>query len=356
MAKKTPTVAASGSFEEMGARVGRECASFSKSMLTSARANLKAEGISWELAIERSALYLPYAEDFDPKFLEYIKGYARGSKHRFEDLFVLLCQEERGLCTDVAVNSEATADGSVLSAHSEDWRPEDEKHAVLLHGEPRNQPSFLLMTLGGLELVGGINSSGISFTGNSLSQNDIRIGIPKMYLSNRIARARTLSEAISAALATERGSSYNNNICHSSGEMYSVEASATDSALIYPKAGCLVHTNHYLHPKMAKYEALFTDGSSGTYMPFGSSSVVRYNRALRLVRGKHGQVTRETLASILSDHVDFPDSICRHPQRGAARLDQYKTIYATIADLTNLELWVCMGEPCKGQFERHCLK
>jgi len=353
--KRVPKVSASGSYAGMGAKVGRECASVSRSMLASARANFEERGISWDMAIENSTLYLPYAEDFDSKYIDYLRGYARGAKQRFEDLFVLICQDEKGLCTDVAVNMDATADGSVLSAHTEDWRTEDERHAVLLHGRPDDGPAFLLMTLGGLELVGGINSRGISFTGNSLSQNDTRIGIPKMVLSARIASAKTLSEAISAALAPERASSYNNNICHSSGEMYSVEASATDSSLIYPEAGCLVHTNHYLSPKMAKYEALFTDGNSGTFMPSGSSSLTRYNRARRLLNRSLGRVTMETLRSVLSDHVDFPNSICCHPQSEAGHLEQYKTIYATIADLTKLELWVCLGEPCKGKLERHSL-
>lgn len=335
--------------------MGRECASVCRSLLACARANFKERGISWDLAVERSEPYLPYAESHDPVYVDYLRGYARGAGQRFEDLFVLLCQDERGLCTDVAVNMDGTADGSVLSAHTEDWKPEDEGHAVLIHGEPDKGPSFLIMTLGGLEFVGGLNTSGISFTGNSMSQNDTRVGIPKMFLANRIARARTLGEATSAALALDRGSSYNSNICHSSGEMYSVEASATDSVLIYPDNGCLVHTNHYLHPRMAKYEGLFFEGDSGAYMPLGSSSIVRYNRALRLTREQLGEVTRETLVSIMSDHVNFPDSICRHPQKGAPRLDQYKTIYATIADVTNLDLWVCIGEPCKGRFEKHSL-
>lgn len=353
--KRVRTVTASGSFEKMGLKIGRECAPISKSMLSAARAGLKERGISWGMAIEQSALRLPYAEEFDPEYVKFIRGYARGAQQRFEDMFVLLCQDEKGMCTDIAVNMDATADGSVMSAHTEDWKPEDEKHVVLVRGEPDGETSFLLMTLGGLEFIGGMNSAGISFTGNSLSQNDARVGIPKIFLADRIAGSETIGEAVSAALAIDRGSSYNSNICHSSGEMYSVEGSATDAALIYPKSGCLVHTNHYIHPKMAKYEGLFSEGGSGTYFPMGSSSLIRYNRALRLVKDKLGQVTRQTLISILSDHVDFPHSICRHADKSASRFDQSKTIYAMIADVTNLDLWVCLGEPCKGRFERHSL-
>jgi len=324
-------------------------------MIQNTNSVLLSRGISWKAAVARSREYLPYAEEFDPKYIELINGYSKGSGLRFEDLFALLCQDEKGLCTDVAVNEQATCDGSVLSAHTEDWRPADQKHLVLLRCEPRGEPSFLIMTLGGLELVTGLNSAGISCSGNSLEQNDTRVGIPKMFVAHKIMASKRIGEAISASTPPERGSSYNNNICHASGEMFSIEASATDFSVLYPEDGYLVHTNHYLNPRMTTYEGLFS-GSERWSLETGSSSVVRYHRALRLVRKEIGNITFQYLAGIMSDHVNHPASICQHAQTRLSPHEQVKTIYATIADLKLLEMNICIGNPCTGKFLRYSLR
>lgn len=324
-------------------------------MIGNARSNQLSKGISWKAAVARSREYLPYAEEFDPKYTEFISGYSKGSRLRFEDLFALLCQDENGLCTDMAVNQQATCDGSVLSAHTEDWRPANQKHLVLLRCEPGREPAYMIMTLGGLEFVTGLNSAGICCSGNSLEQNDTRVGIPKTFVARRIMASRRIGEAMSVSTPPERGSSYNNNICHASGEMYSIEASATDFSVLYAEDGHLVHTNHYLDPRMARYEKLFS-GPGGWSLEIGSSSVVRYHRALRLVRKAIGDITLQHLAGITSDHVNKPASICRHAEAGPPPHQQFKTIYATIADLKLLEMNICIGNPCTGRFLKYSLE
>jgi len=336
----------------MGLKLGHQCKSIAVSMLAQAKTGLSRKGTPWSQAIKRGQDYLPFAEEFDSKYVELLRGYSSGSELRFEDIFTILCGGERGLCTDVMVNGQATSDGSVLSAHTEDWRSVDEKHVVLVYGRPRGDPSFLIMSLGGFELVSGLNAAGISFSGNSLSQNDMRVGVPKMFVARRIAASRTISQAITASAPADRGSSYNNNICHSSGEMYCVEASATDFSLLCSHDGFLVHTNHYLDPRMSKYEMLF-QGRDGTHLGEGSGSLVRYHRALRLVKNGLGNIDVKYLTTILSDHVNRPNSICNHVDSKLPPNERDKTLYATIVDLTRLEMMVCWGNPCEGRFEKH---
>jgi len=338
----------------MGLKLGRQCKRIALSMLAEAKAGLSRKGIPWDQAIARGQDFLPYAEGFDPKYIELLRGYSTGTGISYEEIFTMICREERGLCTDVAVNGYATSDGSVLSTHTEDWTSSDEKHIVLVHGKPRGDPSFLIVSLGGFELVSGLNASGISFSGNSLTQNDMRIGVPMLFVARRIAASRTIGQAITACVPSDRGSSFNNNICHSSGEMFCVEASATDFSLLYPCEGVLVHTNHYLDPRMVKHEMLF-QGRGGMHLGEGSGSLVRYHRALRLVRKELGNISVEYLTQILTDHVNRPKSICCHEDLSSPPHERYKTIYATIVDLTNLEMMVCRGNPCEGRFEKYSL-
>lgn len=189
---RLPFVRASGSYYDMGLEVWHQCKHIAKSMLEKAEAGMSWKGISRDQATARARDCLPYAEEFDPKYIKFLEGYAKGSGVPFGDIFVLLCQDEKGLCTDVSVNGDATSDGSVLSAHTEDWIPSDEAHLVLLNAMPEGEPSFLVMSLGGFELVSGLNSAGICFSGNSLEQNELRVGIPKMCVARRIITSRAI--------------------------------------------------------------------------------------------------------------------------------------------------------------------
>jgi isopenicillin-N N-acyltransferase-like protein len=143
-----------------------------------------------------------------------------------------------------------------------------------------------------------------------------------------------------------RAAGYNHLIVDKSGEMYNVEVSARHFATIYGIDGMLVHTNNYLTQRMKQFEHN-TDELIG--------SRVRVNRAQRLLRQtkKH---TPNTLKEILSDHVNFPNSICNHSDPTDTPLDRQKTIATLIMDLTELEMQVCWGNPCEGEFETYRLE
>jgi len=348
-------VETSGSHHDMGFKLGECCKDLAESMMEDMRIRVKAAGLTLDRAVSNARKHLPFAEEFDPEYVEWVRGYAEGSGFKFEDLFLYFCQESAGsLCTDIAVNNEVTSDGSVLSAHTEDWYPIDEKHVVLVRGKPKGEPAFLAMTLGGLQIDCGLNSAGISVTQNSLVQSDVRIGVPKEFVARKILASKIIGDAIRAAIPEKRGSSYNNNLCDSSGEIYSLEGSATDFCALYAHEGYLVHTNHYLSQRMAKYEAAFqkaNEKSPGA----GADSIIRYNRALKLLKKELGKVTVDSLAKIFSDHVNHPNSICRHINESDPPLERYKTIFSIIIDVTNLKASICHGNPCVGEYKEYKL-
>ena len=348
-------IEASGSHFEIGFKLGESCRNLAINMMEDTRTRVKAAGLTWERAVSNARKHLPFAEKFDSAYVEWIRGYAKGSGLKFEDLFVYFCQETEGnLCTDLAVNKEVTSDGSVLSAHTEDWHPIDEKHLVLVRGKPKGEPAFLAMTLSGLQIDCGLNSAGISVTQNSLYQTDVRIGVPKTFVARKILASKTIGDAMCAALPEKRGSSYNNNVCDSNGEIYSLEGSATDFCALYAHEGYLVHTNHYLSHRMAKYETVFKK-ANGKSPGAGVDSIIRYNRALRLLKRELGKITVASLANILSDHVNHPNSICRHIDESAPPLEQEKTIFSIIIDVTHLKALLCHGNPCVGEYKEYKL-
>ncbi len=344
-----PVVDVAGKPFDMGKAAGKKCATKGHAYRKSvAESVLYYTGFDWSKAVERAKVYLPHAQEFYPDFVEEIRGYAEGSKMPFGEAFALCCHEllsPRGFkgCTDIACAGDVTSDGHVLIGHNEDWSTDAQGTVVLLHAKPSGKPEFITTSYAGLLPSSGMNSAGISLTGNALNQNDARVGIPKVFPVRKVMEARRIGEAIDYAMPANRASSYNNICSDRNGEIYSLEGSATDHACIYAIDGYLVHTNHYLAEKMQRFEEFPTSISS---------SLVRYFRALKLVEGQLGEVTVESMIEMFKDHVNKPGSICRHRDPKLHKLDVSETIFSVIFDLTALEAHVCKGKPCTDKYAK----
>ena len=352
--RRLKIVEVSGTYERMGNKLGSACKREVRSMLEEAKGVIKRRSLDWEKALAGAAKHMPFVEEYNPDQVEFMKGYSKGSGISLSELTILFCLDEKMLCTDVMVNGEVTDNGSVYSAHTEDWTVKSQEFLTLVKAKPKGRPSSLVMTHGGLEWITGLNSAGISLTGNSLYMNDTRVGVPKLMVAPKILASKTLGDALAAATPAHRASSYNNNIAHSTGELYAVEGSATDFAVLYQNDGYLVHSNHYVHPRMAKYEDVFGKIGART-MENSASTVIRYNRAMRLIRSQLGDVSIDSLAGILRDHVNYPDSICRHARKSDPEHERCKTTYAIIMDLTSKTMHLCVGNPCEEEFKPYRL-
>ena len=343
-----PVVEVRGKPFDMGRQAGSRCARLGKAYRSAvAEGILHSTGMSWDKAVARAKLFLPHAESFYPDFIDEIKGYSAGAGIPFEDAFTLCCHEllsPTGFkgCTDVAANGDVTLEGDVLIGHNEDWSSDQLETVVLLHAKPSKKPEFVTTAYAGLLPSSGMNAAGISLTGNALSPNDVRIGIPKVFPVRKVLECRRIGEALEAAMPEGRASSYNNICSDSNGEIYSLEGSATDFAVIYAHDGYLVHTNHYTADKMRRFEQDPTGMSCSTF---------RYHRATRLVQEQLGKVTVDSIASIFKDHVNKPGSICRHADPKDHRLDVSETIFSVVFDLTRLRAHVCKGHPCEGCYD-----
>lgn len=343
-----PVVEVRGKPFDMGKQAGTKCSKRAKAYRSAiAEAIEHTTGMPWTKAVARARMHLPHAESFYPDFVEEIRGYSEGAGMPFEDAFTLCCHELlspigfRG-CTDVACNQDVTLEGDVLIGHNEDWSGDQLETVVLLHAKPSKKPEFITTSYAGLLPSSGMNSAGISLTGNALSPNDVRLGIPKVFPVRKVLECRRIGEALEAAMPDGRASSYNNICSDSNGEIYSLEGSATDCAVIYAHGGYLVHTNHYTADKMRRFEEDPSEVSCSTF---------RYHRASRLIEEQLGEVSVESIASIFKDHVNKPGSICRHPDPKVHRLDVSETIFSVIFDLTRLRAHVLKGKPCVGKYE-----
>ncbi len=341
-----PVFRARGTPTSVGEQLGVRFAKEAKRAVEIFRKELTWEkGATVDGAKRYARKILPRIEAWYPDFIEEMRGYAKGSGVPFD---VLLAQwsghsPTAGLkgCTDVAVGPEQTADGSVLAAHNEDYTPDYEGSVVPVHVAVEGKPAFFAMSYQGLFPTIGMNEAGISLTGNAVSPNDVRVGIPKMFAPRRVLEARTLKEALEASMPADRGSSFNNIVCSKEGELYSMEGSATAFEALYGTGGWLVHTNHYVGETMRKFE---TD----PHQKF--CSILRYNRARKLLEPHLGRVTPETIMSIQRDHLSRPDSICRHENPSDPEADRVKTLFGSVLNLTTGEAYISGSTPCTTEY------
>lgn len=253
-----PFIEARGTHREVGQQIGEQCKEGLQSLFAELRNDLP-KGATWSTMLEQSREYLVPSRKVYPQYIEELEGIAEGAGIPFEDVFLLMCEELwedvawHG-CTDMAARGKATADGTTLIAHTNDLLPQTESRLVMLKVRAGDEPEFIGVSVGGIAISAGYNAAKISLTGNQLDSNDVRPGVPRLLVVRAILGSRTLSEAMTHCLLPSRASSYNNVIADGSGEVYSMEGSATDLEAIYIEDDVMAHANHYVAPSMRRFE------------------------------------------------------------------------------------------------------
>jgi isopenicillin-N N-acyltransferase-like protein len=230
----------------------------------------------------------------------------------------------------------------VLLAHNEDALASRHEQVYVVRCRPADEPAFVAFAYSGLFLYQGVNEVGIGSTGNALHVNDIRIGVPKLFLYREVLRASSLADAIRTTLLPERANGNNHLIATADGEIYDSEVTGRHAALHYIGNAPFAHTNHVLATELRKLE----EGDT-------LDSQLRRNRAQRLLDLGHGQHTVESLRAILADHANAPNAICKHLDPNSA--DASRTIAALLVDVSARALWIAPGTPCRAPFERVAL-
>jgi isopenicillin-N N-acyltransferase-like protein len=343
---RIPVILAKGTHYQAGYQIGTQMKAQLQEMIQHSKDDVaKSKDRTWEDIRGQTRLFLEFSQKYMPEYVEEIKGAADAAGIDLVDLFSEMCEEIYSRdylkgCSDLIASGDVTADGSVLAAHNNDTSPGIEKYTVAVHYQVEGEPEILAVGYGGLGISVGFNSAGISLTGNEVSMNDLKLGVPRLLLCRKILAQRTVADAIDAALFQPRASNYNQVIADANGEIYSIEGSATNYEAIYATEGYIVHTNHYISPRMRSYEA----------DPYDiTSSIVRYNRANRLMKNNKGRISVEMLRTFLQDHVSYPKSICRHGK-------EVKTTFSVIINLTTKTMLLARGNPCESTYYDYTFK
>jgi isopenicillin-N N-acyltransferase-like protein len=347
-----PVIQVKGTYRQVGQQVGEQMKPQLQRILARQRESLP-PGVPWKDMLLKGWLCLAHSRAAYPHFVEELEGIAESSGLPFEEIFLAICEElwepaawqagvpalTRG-CTDFAARGQATVDGATLVAHNNDLDPEAEDDLVILKVKAGDEPESLAVTVGGLGYSAGFNAAGISMTGNAVACSDIRPGVPRLLIARAILAARRLGEAMDACLLPLRASNYNNVIADLNGEVYSMEGSATDCEPIYIEENIMVHANHYVSLPMRRFEA------NRNYI---GGSVIRHERAMRLLRENYGRLSPELFQKFLADHDNYPTSICKHGRMTV-------TVFGIIINLNERRAWIGRGRPCETEWYEHSLQ
>lgn len=337
-----PVVRIEGSFREVGGQLGDLCAETIR----------RAVAFDGELPAGRQrAEQLALAERYRvltaeamPWVLEEIEGAAEAAD--VDPLALFACHVEEiwdepeaperthGRCSDLVAAPPKTANGHTLVAHNNDMSRRYQEELVAIERRVDDDPA--VFTIGnGIWISVGWNSAGLSLTGNELTPNDERIGVPREIQVRAMLRDTSLDSMVGTALRHDRASSYNNVLASRDGRVVNVEGSATSVEMTEPdEDGVLVHTNHYVCESMLPYEGDPT---------YANLSAIRYERATELLRSTApGTVTEGTLRGFLSDHEHAPDSLCKHEANGRTSV----TCFWCVADVTEGRIAFGRGNPC----------
>ncbi len=315
--------------------------------------------LEWERAKELSLKFRDIIMEYNPDYMEEIKGVADGSGFSFEDILALNCRSELvfvgnemdkadGGCTSIGISSDAGAGGQAFLAHNWDWKTSQRNSMIMMKIRQKNgKPDIFMVTEAGIIGKTGVNSAGICLYLNALSTDQAPKGLPLHLAMRGILDCRTLAEAISAAVRLPLGCCANFMIGHKNGECVDIEIENEDFDVLYPKNGILVHTNHFVSPRLpilprkdtCKYK--FTD------------SFTRLGRADKLLRKKEKEISETDIMEVLRDHVEYPSSICRHDDMEQPKGKRMGTVFSMVVNLTEGKIYFCKGNPCEKSYEEY---
>ena len=310
------------------------------------------KGISWDDARKISEYYLSLTGDFEPDYVEEMRGIAEGANvdkldiaalnTRTEIMYAQAANANVSECTTLSLMAPATEGGRVLAAQNWDYSKQLRDSVVIIHVYQDDKPDFVMVAEAGM--IGGI---GMNDCGIAVMLNALRTTVPCQGIPLR-TRMRAMLEADNLGDAYVKGSceplSVANLIAtHKDGIAIGFEMDSRTVEPLIPEDGVLLHTNHYLGPKMYLANDVNHKGSS----------YIRLQRLKALVKERHGKITIEDVMSMLRDHVGYPCSICDHENMREPEAERDATNFGVIMDLTENCMYLAPGNPCESEFKKH---
>jgi isopenicillin-N N-acyltransferase like protein len=351
-----PVIEVSGSNYDCGVAIGKAMRDNIHENLRDYPAIIEHEtGTGRDAAMDYVTRIIPVIEAYAPEVMEEMSGIAKGADVHLNDIVMLNARTELmsapaitdtdiGECTSMTALGAATESGNVLMGQNWDWNSRVcHRTAVIVIVVP-DQPRTVMFAEAGLVGKIGLNAAGVAVCANRLTSTDdkLQTGIPWHVQLRKVMMAENMHQAIKAVTAPARGASGMFMIAAREGEAITLETTPEDFGTQLPEDGIMTHSNHYLAPEMKSRDT----GKSRATM-----TLIRHDRARRLLAEDKGKITIDSFKRVLTDHFSYPAAICRHPDETMPERDRSQTGASIIMDLDQSEMHFALGPPCQHEYK-----
>jgi len=329
-----------GSHLEVGRQYGEECRE-----LIARHYALVVERLGPD-AIERALEYRPHVQRHAGFLDDEIRGLAEGAGLSLGQAYVLQLRAELNRtegddeCTTFAALSEMTTDGRPLAGQNADLPALYRELGVVVHIATRDQPDVLMLTPAGQVSYIGINDRELGVFGNFLRCDGWRVGFPRYLLTRLVLAHDAIAGALQALGEVPRASSRNLLMVDASDRAADLETTPTQSCVLEPEDGLLVHSNHYVSEKLAGEER----ADPGRI----ENSRTRLDRIRQLLAARRGSLDARSMAQVFRDRETLPHALCIHP--GDRDGVDTVTFGSVIAEPGDGRIWVSSGPPSQTEY------
>lgn len=338
MNKFFPLVDVAGSAYERGVEHGRQVPERVARSIALYRSQLERRGVDdrrIKILAQRMAGVI---EAYDASYLEEMRGIAHGAGVSLEEIIVVNCRTEMmfgykdldanesakddGDCTGLVILPQRSATGGLLHAHNWDWREECIDTGIVLRIRRNDGPDILTFTEAGALARHGLNSAGVTLTGNSLAceLDFTKAGnAPLVLIRRKMLESEGLNQAMMALWETTRYCSNNMIAAQAGGWGVSLECAPDEIFWLPPAQGVVVHANHWVCP-------VARGRLRDTRIGERPDSIYRQSRVEMALAAHQGPIGWGDIKQILADDFGAPSGVLRSPKPGS-----FASISATVA-------------------------
>lgn len=354
--KRFKLVECSGTAYEIGLQWGEGCReSFYHNSENSFR-NLELLHQAKKADVMTQAMrFLPLIQEFDPYLIDIMKGQADATGLNFAEIVTHRCMIElsfyyqtiAGWCTGFAATGEATSEGQTLLGQNIDWAPGATIDFLKVHhhGGP---VQYILSFTNSSEYT--FSSAGYGICGMATVGRNYAFNLPVAGYMPRVMRQKNVYEAMDLLKQVSRGLGYF-HLADVNGVITGIESTCDDYEVIQPVDDLMLHSNHYLTPRFKAEDMMQDLDAMGMIPPaMALESQKRYERMQSLMYKDYGRITLLSAMKALTDHENYPYSICRHDVSSP-----YPSITQASFIMVPAEgaIYVACGNPCEHEYVRY---
>lgn len=321
----------------------------------------RSAGWTWAEVRGHARRFSRIIEEFSPSTFREMRGIADGAALEIDDVIALNTRSEIMFlspstalppmeCSSFALMPQATGASLPVIGQNWDWLEHARRTTVLLRVKRDDGPNFLTLVEAGLLAKVGLNEAGVGLCTNTLISDgpEGSDGVPYHVLLRSVLDDEQGETAVARIENSQRANSANYVVADTTGFCVDLETTPTPHGTRrFEPVDVFAHTNHFLDTALT---------GEDRYVKRKRHTLDRFrNLSQALGSAAESEIRVDTLKTILSDHTDYPGSVCLHGDPALPEAEQSWTIAGVVLDLATSSMHIAAGNPCVASWDIHHL-